>query len=387
MEQSFLAADARLALGWLRIDGGDGERALPVIVRSGGNARRPGAARTDDTVSRGATTAPLHTMHETSSTSSSTTASRQQTVFDRRAPAADAARRSRSAGAGRARSACTQVSRYDAGVPMSSKRRVRDPAPHAARPRGYQRGVASARRSRSACPAARRRTPRDARPAHPRSASPAGAWPRRVNRSTAPDGSSCTPPYVSGAGFSISAIVTSASEAAWAAYNAREIDIGQRVAVHDQQLVAVHQRERARRPSARTEERLFPRVAHAHAERGAIADDGRDCLRAVVQVDDRIAHAVRASRRRMCAMSGAPATGRAGLARSHESGRRRVPRPGRRARGRRACARLAGGRQRRGRGDQRLMAAAQTPSNSMSVSGRPRARRYSMKRQRYESSR
>ena len=59
-------------------------------------------------------------MHETSSTSSSTTASRQQTVFDRRAPAATCAPLSISRRGSRSLS-LTQVSRYDAGVPMSSK--------------------------------------------------------------------------------------------------------------------------------------------------------------------------------------------------------------------------------------------------------------------------
>ena len=78
----------------------------------------------------------------------------------------------------------------------------------------------------------------------------------------------------------------------------------------------------------RTEQRLLPRVAHAQPvsrrrhRRRRQSVSGRWC---------RLTRTSRtpwaASQRRMRATSGAPATGSAGLARSQESGRRRVPSP------------------------------------------------------------
>ena len=122
--------------------------------------------------------------------------------------------------------------------------------------------------------------------------------------------------------------VTSAPERSWCCEDGREVQRRQRVAVDDQESRT--RRGWARRAAAagRPEHRRLPRVADAHAEVLAVADDARERLRHVMQVEHDVGDAGRrAASARMRPTSGWPATGSAALARTSDSGRSRVARP------------------------------------------------------------
>ena len=103
---------------------------------------------------------------------------------------------------------------------------------------------------------------------------------------------------------------------AWRARKRREVEIGERVAVDEEEPLRVEQRQRAGRTARAPEDARLPRVAHAHAERAAVAD-GRRHRRPAGDAGSapRRRRPPPASQRRMRPASGTPATGSAGLAR------------------------------------------------------------------------
>ena len=108
----------------------------------------------------------------------------------------------------------------------------------------------------------------------------------------------------------------------------REVDVGQRVAVDQEERVGADDRQRlARAAGGAKDSRLFPRIAHARAEVAAVADRGGDRLGTMMQVEHEVVNALAGQPAAMRRISGSPATGMAGLARTSVSGRSRVPRP------------------------------------------------------------
>ena len=82
---------------------------------------------------------------------------------------------------------------------------------------------------------------------------------------------------------------------AWAAAEALRSTVGQRIAVDDEESIGGERAGRARaRPAGRAQHRRLPRVADLDAESRAVADQPRDRLGAVVQVDDDAGDAGRA---------------------------------------------------------------------------------------------
>ena len=71
----------------------------------------------------------------------------------------------------------------------------------------------------------------------------------------------------------------------------RHVDVGQRVAVDDQQFVFRHERERPARTAARSQKRRFPRIADTQTKRTPVADDGRDGFGTMVQIHDGVGDA------------------------------------------------------------------------------------------------
>ncbi len=65
-----------------------------------------------------------------------------------------------------------------------------------------------------------------------------------------------------------------------------QVDVRQRVAVDDQESIGGQQRDRARRAARRPENFGLPRITHVDAELGAVADDARDGVGAMMQVED-----------------------------------------------------------------------------------------------------
>ena len=71
----------------------------------------------------------------------------------------------------------------------------------------------------------------------------------------------------------------------------RQIDVGQRVAIHDQQFVVWHERECPTRTTGRPQKRRFPRIADRETEGASVTDGRGDGLGPVVQIDDRLGDA------------------------------------------------------------------------------------------------
>ena len=59
----------------------------------------------------------------------------------------------------------------------------------------------------------------------------------------------------------------------------REVDVGQRVAVDDQEVVGADDRPGETRSAGAPEDARLPRIAHAGAEIAPVADDGRERVR------------------------------------------------------------------------------------------------------------
>ena len=67
----------------------------------------------------------------------------------------------------------------------------------------------------------------------------------------------------------------------------RDVDVAKRVAVDDDELLGVEQRQRMARSAGRAQHRrLFPRILHPSAELTAVAHDSGDGLRQMMQIDD-----------------------------------------------------------------------------------------------------
>ena len=106
-----------------------------------------------------------------------------------------------------------------------------------------------------------------------------------------------------------------------------EVEIGQRVAVDQQERLGADDLQRLSRSAGGAEQdRLFPRVAHADGQVAAISHHGSDCLRQMMQVQHDVGDSAGGEPARFGA-PGSAATGMAGLARTSVNGRRRVPRP------------------------------------------------------------
>ena len=92
----------------------------------------------------------------------------------------------------------------------------------------------------------------------------------------------------------MSASVTSAPDGTVRRLERAQVDVGQRVAVHDEEGVYADDGERLPRTAGASEHgRLFPRVADASAEVAAVTKACRDGGREMVQVDDEIGHTLR----------------------------------------------------------------------------------------------
>ncbi len=80
-----------------------------------------------------------------------------------------------------------------------------------------------------------------------------------------------------------------------AARHGVEIDVGQGIAVDDQERTGVtgEQRQRVPRPARGPEHRLLPRVADAGPEVGAVANRGGNRRRLMMQVQDEVGQSVR----------------------------------------------------------------------------------------------
>ena len=163
-------------------------------------------------------------------------------------------------------SSARHVSRYDAGVPMSSKRPVPTQPRTLPGRASHERRVDLARRSRSAHRWARPRTHGALRTCTPTKCQPGGACPRRVNRSDRPRRIELNAAVLERQRVRDERHRDERRRRCVGGVHGAEIDVGQRVAVHDHQLVVIHERERARGPAAGPEQRLLPRVPHAHAE-------------------------------------------------------------------------------------------------------------------------
>jgi hypothetical protein len=73
-----------------------------------------------------------------------------------------------------------------------------------------------------------------------------------------------------------------------------QVDVGQRIAVDDQKGVGAEQRPRqAWAACAAKHARLLPGVAYARREVRAVPDNGGQCLRAVMEIQDEIVDALR----------------------------------------------------------------------------------------------
>jgi hypothetical protein len=73
-----------------------------------------------------------------------------------------------------------------------------------------------------------------------------------------------------------------------------QVDVGERVAVDDEETIGADERQRLPRTAGAAEHRrLLPGVAHAGVEIAAVADDRGDRLGAMMQVQDELGHALR----------------------------------------------------------------------------------------------
>ena len=102
------------------------------------------------------------------------------------------------------------------------------------------------------------------------------------------------PPYFCGSVFGTTAIVTSAPERRCAATSAGDVDVGQRVAVGDEERRRAEQRQRLSRAAGGAQDRHLPRVPDAHVEVRSVADDTGEGVRQVMQVEHRVGDAGRA---------------------------------------------------------------------------------------------
>ena len=113
-----------------------------------------------------------------------------------------------------------------------------------------------------------------------------------------------------------------------------QVDVGQRVAVDDQESIGREQRDRARRAARRAENVGLPRITHVEPICGAVADDARDGVGAMMQVQDDapdagVAQPVQDARRRAACPRPAtrPWRERSRVAAGEWPGRRSAPAP------------------------------------------------------------
>ena len=184
--------------------------------------------------------------------------------------------------------------------------------------------------TRTACPAAPSRTPRPPPPARRRSGETALVPPRVTTPVTTPSGSRPGRCTCAARGWASRPSSPARPSARWRATSGSRSSDRQRVAVDDQEAWRAQERRGALGSARRPEDRRLPRIAE-RARPGrcpsptlAVRVSGMWCRFRTTSVTP----AAR-SRSRIRHTSGRPATGSAALARTSESGRRRVARPGR----------------------------------------------------------